>query len=113
MHSPVTTSAAVPPLARVGHKGEPKTRFLRMLGTVVGWMLLLLLLLYCEAAIVVAYGTAVERDSRNCLEMGGRVTTWMETPATPMAIPRRVGTAMESRRQQEHVRDIGCCTNHC
>ena len=70
MHSPVTTSAAVPPLACVGRKGKPKTRFLPMLGTVLGWVLLLLLLLYCEAAIVIAYGTAVERDSRNCLEMG-------------------------------------------
>ena len=70
MRSPVTTSAAVPPLARVGQKGKPKTSFLRMLGIVLGWVLLLLLLLYCEAAIVVADGTAVERDSRNCLEMG-------------------------------------------
>ena len=41
-----------------------------MLGTVLAWVLLLLLLLYCEAAIVVAYDTAVEMDSRNCLEMG-------------------------------------------
>ena len=70
MHSPVTTSAAVPPLAGVGQKRKPKTRFLPMLGTVLGCVLLLLLLLYCEAAIVVAYRTAVERDSRNCLEMG-------------------------------------------
>ena len=70
MLSPVTTSAAVPPLARVGRKGKPKTSFLLMLGTVLGWVLLLLLLLYCEAAIVVAYDTAVEMDSRNCLEMG-------------------------------------------
>ena len=70
MHSPVTTSAAVPPLARVGQKGKPKTSVLRMLGTVLAWVVLLLLLLYCEAAIVVAYGTAAERDSGNCLEMG-------------------------------------------
>ena len=70
MRSPVTTSAAVPPLARVGQKGKQKTSFLGMLGIVLGWVPLLLLLLYCEAAIVVAYGTAVERDSRNCLEMG-------------------------------------------
>ena len=70
MRSPVTTSAAVLSLARVGRKGKPKTSFLLMLGTVLGWVLLLLLLLYCEAAIVVAYDTAVEMDSRNCLEMG-------------------------------------------
>ena len=68
MRSPVTTLAAVPPLARVGQKGKPKTSFLWMLGTVFGCVLLLLLLLYCEAAIVIAYRTAVERDSRNCLE---------------------------------------------
>jgi hypothetical protein len=53
-----------------------------MLGTVLGWVLLLFLLLYCEAAIVVAYGTAAERDSRNCLEVDGGVTTWMEVPPT-------------------------------
>jgi hypothetical protein len=75
MHSPVTTSAAVPPLARVGQKGKPKTGFLRMLGSVLGWVLLLLLLLYCEAAIVVAYGTAAQRDSRNVWKWDGRVTT--------------------------------------
>ena len=38
MHSPVTTSAAVPPLARLGQKGKPKTSFLRMPGTVLGWV---------------------------------------------------------------------------
>jgi len=68
VHSSVTTSAAVPPLARVGQKGKPKTCFLRMLGIVLGWVLLLLLLLCCEAAIVVAQGTAAERNSRNCRE---------------------------------------------
>ena len=113
MHSPVTTSAAVPPLACVGRKGKPKTRFLPMLGTVLGWVLLLLLLLYCEAAIVIAYGTAVEGIRGTVWKWGGHVTTWMEIPVTPMTIPRQIGTAMESRRQQEHVRDIGCCTNHC
>jgi len=45
MRSPVT-SAAVPPLARVGQKAKPKTSFLRMLGIVLGWVLLLFLLLY-------------------------------------------------------------------
>jgi hypothetical protein len=45
MRSPVTTSAPVPPLARVGPKRKPKTSFLRM-RTVLAWVLLLLLLLY-------------------------------------------------------------------
>jgi hypothetical protein len=70
MCSPVTTSAAVPPLACAGRNGKPTTGFLRITGIVLGWVLLLLVLLYCEAVIVVAYGTAVEMDSRNCLEMG-------------------------------------------
>ena len=70
MHSAVTTAAAVPPLARAGRNGKPTTSFLRIPGIVLGWVLLLLRLLYCEAAIVVAYDTAVEMDSRNCLEMG-------------------------------------------
>jgi hypothetical protein len=41
-----------------------------MLGTVLGWVLLLLLLLFCEAAIVVGYRTAVEIDSRIYRQMG-------------------------------------------
>ena len=70
MCSPVRTSAAVPPLARVRQKLKPKTRFLRMLGIVPGWVLLLLLLLYCEAAVVIAYRTAVEMDSRIHRQIG-------------------------------------------
>jgi hypothetical protein len=70
MHSPVTTSAAVPPLASVGRKRKPDTCFSRMLGAVLGWVLLLLLLLYCEAAVVIAYRTAVEMDSRIHRQIG-------------------------------------------
>ena len=68
--SPVATSAAVRLLASVGRKGKPKPSFPRMLGIVLGWMLLLLLLLYCEAAVVTAYRTAVEKDSRIHRQMG-------------------------------------------
>ena len=70
MRSPVPTLAAVPPLACPGRKGKPTTSFLPMLGIVLGWVLLLLLLLYCEAAIVVTYLTAVEMDSRIHPQMG-------------------------------------------
>ena len=70
MRSPVATSAAVPPLACPGRKGKPTTSFLRLLGIVLGWVLLLLLLLYCEAAVVIAYRTAVEKDSRIHRQMG-------------------------------------------
>ena len=78
MRSPLTTSAAVPPLACVGRKGKPKTSFLPMLGTLLGCVLLLLLLFYCEAAIVGAYGTAVEMRIR--LEMGLPHYEWVKSP---------------------------------
>jgi len=54
-----------------------------MLGTVLGWVLLLLLLLYCEAAVVIAYRTAVEMDSRIHRQMELRIATWMEGPMVP------------------------------
>ena len=41
-----------------------------MSGIVLRCVLLLLLLIYCEAAIVVASGAGVEMDARICLEMG-------------------------------------------
>jgi len=62
---------------------EAKQKLPSMLGTVLGWVLLLLLLLYCEAAVVIAYRTAVEMDSRIHRQMELRIATWMEGPMVP------------------------------